>query len=108
MRNTCLDILADPSVMLAQLSPPGSAPCMTDRLSALSCLLSSSAEESVKQAQVQAFYDLADGDALVLNKWFAIQVTQLPANGIVRLCSAYAYDCESVFVSVHLYTLVRC
>ena len=51
-------------------------PCMTDRLAALSTLVSSPVmDEEEKQEQLQKFYDQANGDALVLNKWFAIQVS---------------------------------
>jgi len=75
LRNTCLSLLADPALMLGQLAPAAStALCMTDRLAALSCIVSSkTAAETDKQRELQRFYDDADGDALVLNKWFAIQ-----------------------------------
>mmetsp|Transcript_6587 Transcript_6587/g.10323 ORF Transcript_6587/g.10323 Transcript_6587/m.10323 type:complete len:270 (-) Transcript_6587:158-967(-) len=49
---------------------------MTDRYSALSYLVSMDGEESVvarRDAALQIFYDDADGDALILNKWFTVQ-----------------------------------
>lgn len=49
---------------------------MTDRYSALNCLASMDGEESVvarRDAALQKFYDDANGDALVLNKWFMCQ-----------------------------------
>ena len=49
---------------------------MTDRYSALNCLASMDGEESVvarRDAALQKFFDDAEGDALVLNKWFMCQ-----------------------------------
>lgn len=49
---------------------------MTDRYSALSSLVSMDGEESVvarRETALQKFYDDANGDALVLNKWFTVQ-----------------------------------
>jgi aminopeptidase N len=55
---------------------------MTDRYSALNCLASMDGEESVvarRDTALQKFYDDANGDALVLNKWFMSQaVADLP------------------------------
>jgi len=49
---------------------------MTDRYSALSCLVSMGGEESVvarRDAALKKFYNDAAGDALILNKWFMAQ-----------------------------------
>ena len=46
---------------------------MTDRYAALSCLVSIGGEESVvarRDAALRKFYDDAEGDALVIDKWF--------------------------------------
>ncbi len=46
---------------------------MTDRYAALSCLLSMDGEHSVvsrRDSALQKFYDDAEGDALVIDKWF--------------------------------------
>jgi aminopeptidase N len=46
---------------------------MTDRYAALSCLVSMGGEESVvarRDAALRKFYDDAEGDALVIDKWF--------------------------------------
>jgi aminopeptidase N len=46
---------------------------MTDRYAALSCLVSMGGEHSVvsrRDAALQKFYDDAEGDALVIDKWF--------------------------------------
>ena len=55
---------------------------MTDRYAALSMLVSMDGEESVvarREEALKTFYDDADGDALVLNKWFTAQaVADLP------------------------------
>jgi len=47
---------------------------MTDKLAAFDLLASMSGEgESARDAAIQKFYDDANGDPLVLNKWFAVQ-----------------------------------
>ena len=55
---------------------------MTDRYSALNCLASMDGEESVvarRDAALKKFFEDANGDALVLNKWFTCQaVADLP------------------------------
>mmetsp|Transcript_39261 Transcript_39261/g.39971 ORF Transcript_39261/g.39971 Transcript_39261/m.39971 type:complete len:613 (+) Transcript_39261:3-1841(+) len=76
LRNTCLDMLSSSPLIISQLTPlsPSSPICMTDKLAALSCLVScETADETVKQEQLLKFYEEANNDALVLNKWFAIQ-----------------------------------
>ena len=51
-----------------------SATGMTDKLAALNLLASMSGEaESAREAAIKKFYDDANGDPLVLNKWFAVQ-----------------------------------
>jgi len=47
------------------------ADCMTDKLAAFSCLADIPGE--YREKAVQKFYDDAEGDALVLNKWFMVQ-----------------------------------
>ena len=50
------------------------AECMTDRLSAFNCILSTSHHSPEERAAVvKSFLDSAEGDALVVNKWFAAQ-----------------------------------
>jgi aminopeptidase N len=55
---------------------------MTDRYAALSSLVSMGGEESVvsrREAALKKFYDDAEGDALVIDKWFAVQaLSDLP------------------------------
>ena len=55
---------------------------MTDRYAALSSLASMGGEESVvsrREAALKKFYDDAEGDALVIDKWFAVQaLSDLP------------------------------
>ena len=49
---------------------------MTDKYSALSCLVNMDGEESVvdrREKALQKFFDDAEGDALILNKWFTVQ-----------------------------------
>jgi len=47
---------------------------LTDKMSALSALVSMDGEgSSARDAAIERFYKEANGDALVLNKWFAVQ-----------------------------------
>jgi len=49
---------------------------LTDKMAALSSLASMDGEGAVaRDSYLQRFYNDADGDALVLNKWFAVQAT---------------------------------
>jgi aminopeptidase N len=50
-----------------------SANCMSDSISALSCLTTLPIDAPDRKEALSAFYTAANGDALVLNKWFAIQ-----------------------------------
>ena len=62
---------------------------MTDRYAALACLVSMGGEESVvarRDAALRKFYDDAEGDALVIDKWFTGEEAALirfvsPCNG---------------------------
>lgn len=55
---------------------------MTDRYAALTSLVSMGGEDSVvtrREAALKKFYDDAEGDALVIDKWFAVQaLSDLP------------------------------
>ena len=49
---------------------------MTDKMAALGALASMDGEgATARDAAIQRFYDEANGDALVLNKWFSVQAT---------------------------------
>jgi aminopeptidase N len=82
LRNVCLNYLCSirstPSeeaaaATLAQTHYE-TATCMTDKVAALNCLVSmDGAATEARERTLQRFYDEADGDALVLDKWFAIQ-----------------------------------
>jgi aminopeptidase N len=82
LRNICLDYLCsvretpEEQKAAAELARAhyDSATCMTDKVAALSVLASMSGEGApIRDEIVQRFYDEADGDALVLNKWFSVQ-----------------------------------
>lgn len=75
--NTCLGYLsvAEPSTLAESVALAkaqfDAAQCMTDKAAALMAL---TGLESPERAEaLQTFYTDAKGDALVLNKWFAIQ-----------------------------------
>lgn len=74
LRNTCLDYLSNIpgskhlSIVKHQYD---TATCMTDKLSALSHLVSMPSEESSKA--LANFYEAANGQMLVINKWFSVQ-----------------------------------
>jgi aminopeptidase N len=76
LRNTVLDYLSagpDQSVAVSLIKRQfDTAQCMTDKIAALGCLVSKQGCPEREEA-LQSFHATAAGDALVLNKWFAIQ-----------------------------------
>ena len=89
LRNVCLEYLCsiratpEEQVAAAELATIhfNEATGMTDKVAALSALASMDGEGSqARDDAIEKFYVDADGDALVLNKWFAIQaMADLPA-----------------------------
>ncbi len=84
LRNVCLDYLCaikqteDEQKAAAAIATAHfeSATGMTDKVAALSCLASMDGEgASARDHALKTFYNNANGDALVLNKWFTIQAT---------------------------------
>ncbi|KAG7343157.1 aminopeptidase N [Nitzschia inconspicua] len=82
LRNICMDYLCSiretPQEQIAAAALAKnhyeSATCMTDKVAALNCLASMDGEgASARDEIIECFYDEAEGDALVLNKWFSIQ-----------------------------------
>lgn len=50
------------------------ATCMSDKIAAFNCLASMEGKgASARDSAVQKFYEYADGDALILDKWFMVQ-----------------------------------
>ena len=82
LRNVCLDYLCsvkdtpEETKVAAELAKAHfeKATGMTDKMAALSALSSMDGEAtSTRDLVMQKFYADADGDALVLNKWFSVQ-----------------------------------
>jgi aminopeptidase N len=76
LANTALDLLAtggDRAAVKAIVTRFHNADNMTDRLSALAILTQAALPE--RHAALAAFHDRYRGDALVLDKWFALQAT---------------------------------
>ena len=74
LRNTCLDFLTSlgtESALQRASAQYTTATCMTERIAALGCL--SSHPGALRDAAVAHFHKFAEGDSLVLNKWFAVQ-----------------------------------
>eukprot|EP00929_Paragymnodinium_shiwhaense_P007420 TRINITY_DN111332_c0_g1_i1.p1 TRINITY_DN111332_c0_g1~~TRINITY_DN111332_c0_g1_i1.p1 ORF type:complete len:1064 (+),score=335.62 TRINITY_DN111332_c0_g1_i1:38-3193(+) len=80
LRNLCLAYLAtakDAAAIKrcsAQYDEARARGCMTDKLSALACLIDMP-EAPETAAAVKSFYEDAKGDALVVNKWFSMQAS---------------------------------
>ncbi|CAN0597037.1 unnamed protein product, partial [Laminaria digitata] len=79
LRNTILAYLHEPrdadaaKLCLEQFK---AADCMTDKLAAVACLADfddKAGEFPERSEAISKFYEDADGDFLVLNKWFGIQ-----------------------------------
>lgn len=82
LRNVCLEYLCaiydspDEQKEGASLATAHfeNATSMTDKIAALSCLASMDGEgATARESALAKFFDDADGDALVLNKWFSVQ-----------------------------------
>ena len=76
LRNTCLDFLAsiaDEQTIAMSKKQFDNANCMTDKIAALSALVSVPSTE--RDQALNTFHTDANGQALVLNKWFSIQAT---------------------------------
>lgn len=86
LRNICLSYLCslsgdednDTAASSLASNHYETATCMTDKVSALNCLASMDDGDGgistlARDAIIQRFYDEANGDALVLDKWFSIQ-----------------------------------
>jgi len=73
---TCIKESTEEQKVAAHLATShyNSATGMTDKMSALNALASMDGEGSSARDEIlQKFYDEANGDALVLNKWFSVQ-----------------------------------
>jgi aminopeptidase N len=84
LRNVCLDYLCsikesdEEQIVAAELATHHfeKATGMTDRIAALTALASMDGlGSSFRDMALQTFYDYAEGDALVLDKWFTAQAT---------------------------------
>lgn len=76
LQNTCLEYLTTlggTSAIALAKRQFDAATCMTDKLCALSCLVSHQTTET--EEALQTFHRDAAGASLVLNKWFTIQAT---------------------------------
>jgi aminopeptidase N len=75
LRNTCLDYLTTISqqeqYQVLAKEQFDAACCMTDKIYALSTLTSQTSDRS--QQALESFYNDAQGQALVVNKWFSVQ-----------------------------------
>jgi aminopeptidase N len=86
LRNAALDLYAagNPAEGTAlALQQFGAATTMTDKIAALGVLAHVKSEE--REATLQAFYDTYAGDALVIDKWFALQAAIPEAETLERI-----------------------
>jgi len=84
LRNVCLDYLCsvnntdEEKLAAAELSTAHyrTATGMTDKMAALSCLSSmDGVAAAARDEALSQFYEDANGDALILNKWFSLQAS---------------------------------
>merc|ERR1711871_491106 len=88
LRNTCLDyICADNSPASAAIAKAhyDDSNCMTDRLAAFKVLCGQDDSCPEKAEAIKDFYAFAAKDALVVNKWFAVQALADNPNTIQRV-----------------------
>jgi len=97
LRNICLDYLCsiketpEEQMEAATLAKTHyeSATGMTDKVAALTALASmggtNEAVSAIREEMLQRFYDEAEGDALVLDKWFTVQAMADLPDGLERV-----------------------
>jgi aminopeptidase N len=86
LRNTCLDLLAasgEPAALRRALTQFEDADNMTDRMAALGVLSQYPTPE--RERALAAFEQRYRGDALVLDKWFAVQARIPEADTLARV-----------------------
>ncbi len=107
LRNTALSLLAagDPGLgtTLARTQFE-KADNMTDRLAALSVL--TLIPGAAREATLDVFYDMFKAEALVIDKWFALQAA-IPESGTVeRVSSLMSHSAFSMAVPNRIYALI--
>jgi aminopeptidase N len=89
LRNVCLSYLtstdasSDDTLSIAAtraMQQFNDATCMSDKVAGFNALVSLPSSVTERQLAIDKFYSDADGDALVLNKWFTIQALADDAN----------------------------
>ena len=86
LRNVCLDLLAAggaPEALARAEQQFAAADNMTDRLAALSTLAQHATP--ARERALAAFYERYNGNALVIDKWFALQATIPDAGTLDRV-----------------------
>lgn len=85
LKNTCLCYIAclnDEEAIKRCKYQFDTANCMTDKIAALSLLVSKRDSKACQEA-LEQFHRDANGDALVLNKWFAIQANASDCDNLI-------------------------
>lgn len=85
LRNVILDALStlgDEASAARAFDQFSSSESMTDRLAALTCLVGSEVAGDRKEKALNDFYMAAQGDALVINKWFSTQAAADTPNAL--------------------------
>ena len=107
LRNTALGLLMElgtKDVIALCLEQYETADNMTDSFAALGCLANSAAPQ--REAAVEAFYDRWRSEALVVDKWFAVQSTsRLPAT-LERVRSLMSHPAFDIKVPNKVYALI--
>ena len=78
---------------------------MTDSFAALGCLANSAAPQ--REAAVEAFYDRWRSEALVVDKWFAVQSTSRLPETLERVRSLMSHPAFDIKVPNKVYALIR-
>jgi aminopeptidase N len=77
---------------------------MTDSFAALACLANSSAPQ--RESTLESFYDRWRNEALVVDKWFAVQASSRLADTLERVQSLLSHPAFDIKVPNKVYALI--
>src|SRR5688572_24486589 len=107
LRNAALGLLMElgtKDVIALGLEQYETADNMTDSLAALACLANSTTSQ--RERTLEAFYDRWRNEALVIDKWFAVQASSRLADTLERVRSLLSHPAFDIKVPNKVYALI--
>jgi len=105
LRNLCLSYLSEIGMSSLCYEQFRTADNMTDAMAALGCLASSECPE--RQPALDAFYEKWKDEALVVDKWLAVQATSRLPGTLARVNELLHHPAFDLKVPNKVYALIR-